>query len=68
MAQEIDPVLKAKIIQARRMEPVDRMRRLAKATAALFEAIDPLTLQERILLLEDVLEVLDPSTEPPTEG
>lgn len=65
MAEEMDPALKAKIIKSRSMNPVDQMRRRARALVAVFDAIDPLTVQERINLLEEVLEVLDPQGEEP---
>lgn len=61
MSEAIDPELKARIVKARAMEPIDRMRRKARALTAVFEAIDPLTLAERVEMLEEILEVLDPA-------
>jgi hypothetical protein len=69
MSTSIDPELKARIVAARSArnqkigDAVDRMRRNAKALTALMDAISPLPISERVEMLEDVLQVLDPQTE-----
>lgn len=63
MSDEIDPKLKARIIMGRQLAPVDKLRRYSKALSAVFDAIDPLPIQERVDLLEEILNVLDPENQ-----
>lgn len=54
---------RAKVPDAEVIKAMDEMRRHAKALNGVFDAISVLPFRERVELLEEVLEVLDPEYE-----